>query len=323
LPQEDRKMREHLVAASAKLALVTTTLVVLATAACQGASLGGPATSTGATTAHFPLTVKQSDGRTLTLAKAPVRIVSLSTAATEILCALGATAQLAAVEQNANCPSGSKAKPELNAYQPNSEAIVGYRPDLVYVFSDSSHIVATLRGLGVPVFYLELPVTLSGVLDQIDLLGRISGHDQAAQELLRTMRNRIAAVQKKLSSLSQGPRFFHELDPAYFTVSDHSFVGDLYTVLKAQNIAAGAAQDYPQLSVEVIIQRDPEVVVIADGPAGVTAASVKKRPGWQQVAAVRNDRICVVDPDLVSVPGPGIVAGLEALAKCLYPNRFP
>jgi iron complex transport system substrate-binding protein len=303
--------------------VVAAASAVIATAGCQAPLVSTPATSASTSAAHFPLTVSQSDGTTLTITKAPQRIVSLSAAATEILCALGATDQIVAVERNANCPAGSTAKPKLDAYKPNSEAIVGYRPDLVYVSGDVSNIVETLRRLGAPVLYLQLPVTLPGVLDQIDLLGRVSGHSDAAQKLLQTMRHRIATIHQTISSISHGPRVFHELSPTFFTVSAHSFVGDLYTQLKAQNIAAGATQDYPQLSVEIIIQRDPEAIVIADAPAGVTADSIKKRPGWERIAAVRNDWICVIDPDLISVPGPRIVDGLAALAKCLYPKRFP
>ena len=69
-----------------------------------------------------------------------------------------------------------------------------------------------------------------------------------------------------------------------------------------------------------IIQRNPQVIILADGDPTVTAASVKQRPGWSAIDAVKNDRICVVDPDIVSRPSPRIVDGLQALAKCLYPS---
>jgi len=308
--------RKHLVIA----ALLMAAAVVLI--ACGGNSKEAQA-PTPTPRSAFPLTIEQSDGQQLTLEQAPEHIVSLSTHATEILCAIGAGDQLAAVERYANCPLGSKEKPELDAYQPNLEAIAGYRPDLVYIFSDTDGIVEALRRVGTPVLYLELPSSLEGVLGQIELFGHLSGHENEAQELVQSMRERMDAVKEKVADIEEGPRIFHELDPTYYTAAPNSFVGDFYNLLKAKNIAEGATDEYPQLSAEVIIQRDPEVIILADEAGGVTADSVKQRPGWDQITAVKINRICVIVPELVSVPGPRVVEGLEALANCLYPELFP
>lgn len=294
----------------------------LALSACGGGGGKAP-TATATPVSAFPLTIEQSDGEELTLRQAPGRIVSLSAHATEIFCAIGAEDQLVAVELFANCPPGSKEKPELDAFQPNLEAIAGYQPDLVYVFANQDNIVQRLRDIGTPVLYLDLPSSLEGTLEQIELFGRISDHGEEAEELVRSIRERLQAVKDKIADLEQGPRIFHELDPLFFTVGPGSFLDELYGILKAQNIAAGTGEPYPQLSAEVIIQRDPEVIILADEPAGVTADSVKARPGWATITAVKNDRICEVDPDLASRPGPRIIDLLEALARCLYPERFP
>lgn len=296
----------------------------VALAACNGDG-GETRAPTATPPSAFPLTIEQSDGQQLTLEKAPERIVSLSTHATEIVCAIGAGDQLAAVERYANCPLGSKEKPELDAYRPNLEAIAGYRPDLVYVFSDTDGIVEALRRTGTPVLYLELPSSLEGVLEKIELFGRLSGHEAEAMDLVQSMRERMDAVREKVADVSEGPRIFHELDPTYFTAAPNSFVGDFYNLLKANNIAEGATDEYPQLSAEVIVQRDPEVIVLADGPGhgDVTPEQVKQRPGWDQISALKNNRICAIVPELVSVPGPRVVEGLEELARCLYPERFP
>ncbi len=303
------------------LAVVVLLLVAVAVTACGGNG-GETQTATRVPVSTFPLTIKQSDGHQLVLERSPQHIVSLSAHATEIFCAIGAVNELVAVERYANCPPGSKGKAELDAYKPNLEAIAGYQPDLVYVFTDTDGIVEALRRVGTPVLYLKLPSSLQGVLEQIELFGRLSGHKAEAQRLAQSMRERMNAVKEKVSGVDQGPRIFHEVDSTYFTAAPNSFVGDFYSLLKAKNIAEGATDEYPQLSAEVIIQRDPEVIILADEAGGVTADSVRQRPGWDQISAVKNNRICVIVPELVSVPGPRVVEGLEALAKCLYPERF-
>ncbi|HYM16504.1 MAG TPA: helical backbone metal receptor [Dehalococcoidia bacterium] len=309
---------------------LTAILLALAAAfamAC-GSGGGGAPTATPAPgsspTPHatFPLTLSEADGQKLTLASAPQRIVSLSANATDIICSIGAGAQLVAVEKYANCPSGSQTKPTLDAYQPNVEAIVAYHPDLVYVSSDTASIVAALRNAGTPVLYLALPVSLSATLDQIRLFGDITGHAGEAASLASGLQQRIDGVKKIVSDVTLGPKVYHELDSTYYSAAPNSFVGDFYTILKAQNIAAGAADAYPQLSSEVIVQRNPDVIVLADEEAGVTAASVAARPGWSAITAVKNHRICVINSSLVSEPGPRIADALETLGKCIYPDRF-
>jgi iron complex transport system substrate-binding protein len=136
------------------------------------------------------------------------------------------------------------------------------------------------------------------------------------------MQGRIDDIQERLAAVGQGPRLFHEVDNQLYTVAPNSFVGSLYTILKAQNIAAGAAEAFPQLSQEAIIEADPEVIILADVAAGESAETVKARPGWGSISAVSNNRIYVVDPDIMSRPGPRLVDALETLAKLLYPERF-
>jgi iron complex transport system substrate-binding protein len=295
---------------------------------CGGAA-GGATTATrpaaavtDAPQSSFPMTLDESDGQKLTLTQAPQRIVSLSANATDIICAIGGADQLVAVEHYANCPANSQAKPELDAFQPSLEAIVAYQPDLVYVSTDTGSIVEALRGANVPVLYVALPTTLGGTLDQIQLFGQATGHAPEAASVAHGLQERIDGVKRAIDDVTAGPKIYHELDNTYFSAAPSSFVGDFYNILKAQNIAAGATEDYPQLSAEVIVQRNPDVIVLADEDAGESAATVAARPGWAAINAVKNGRVCTIDPNIVSQPSTKIADGLETLAKCLYPDRF-
>jgi iron complex transport system substrate-binding protein len=293
-----------------------------AAALACGDSSKPPASAQSPAAAEFPLSVKQSDGQSLTLPAKPQRIVSLDAHATEIFCAVGAGDQLVAVERYANCPAGSSAKPALDGFNPSLEAIAGYRPDLVYTSSSSGDLVTSLRRLNIPVLFLENPPSLAGVLEHINTLAAAAGHAAEGKKLTESMQARMDRIKAKLTGVGQGPRVYHELDTTLYSAAPQSFVGDFYTFLKAQNIATGAATAYPQLSAEVIVQRNPEVIVLADEAAGIGVNDVKARPGWGVIDAVKNNRICVVDPDIVSRAGPRIVDALEVLAKCIYPDKF-
>lgn len=304
--------------------LVAAVIALAVFAACQAEEAPPAGETPGAAErpAPFPVTVTDSNGNEVTFQTAPQRIVSLSAGHTESLFALGAAQQVVAVDKFSDYPPEAATRPQLDAYEPNLEAITAFQPDLVVIFFDPGDLQTSLERLGIKVLFLAAPQSVDGVFQQILLLGQVTGHNQEAEELVAAMRSPIEAIQEKLADIQQGPRIFHELDPQFFTVGPGSFVDDLYRTLKAQNIAADTGEAYPQLSQEAIIEKDPEVIILADEPAGITAQSVKARPGWQNIAAVKNDRIYVVDPDLVSRPGPRLVEALQTLAQLLYPERF-
>jgi iron complex transport system substrate-binding protein len=290
----------------------------------DGGAPPSPTPTVAATAAaQYPLTLSDGMGRSVTLAAPPQRIASLSPAATEILFAVGAADQVAAVDMFSDYPPEAKTREQIDAFQPSVEAIAGARPDLVLVFYDPGNLVEGLTNANLTVFFLETPTSVEGVLEQIRLLGKATGHPQEAEELVDSMQQGISAVQGQLADVEQGPRLFHEVDNQLYTVAPDSFVGSLYTILNVQNIAAGTNQAFPQLSQEAIIEADPAVIILGDAAGGESAETVKARPGWGSISAVKNDRIYVVDPDIVSRPGPRLVDALETLAQLLYPERFP
>ena len=302
------------------LALLLALTLVLAACGEEEPAAGPEPT---AAAAGFPITVSRSDGRELTIVEAPQRIASLSPAATEVLYAVGAGPQIAATDLQSDYPAEAANTTRLDAYQPNLEAIAGVEADLIIVATNQDDIVQALDRLGETVLFLEVPETIDGVMEQVRLLARASGHAEEGERLAQDMEERIEAVTDKLADVEEGPRIYHELDSTFFTVAPNSFVGDFYNLLKARNITEGAPTAYPQLSQEEILDRDPEVIILADADAGESPQTVKARPGWGAISAVKNDRIYVIDPDIISRPGPRVADGLEQLARVLYPEKFP
>jgi iron complex transport system substrate-binding protein len=297
-------------------------------AAASAAATASPATAAATTgpatpaAAAYPLSIKRSDGKELVLKAQPKRIVSLSSGTTEIFYAIGSDSQLVATDKYSDYPEAAKSTTKLDAFRPSAEAIAALNPDLVVVVDNQKQIVETLDGLNIPTLYLTVPGSLKELLQQIQLYGNITGHPAEAQKLATAMQARIDAVQQKVAGAGQGPRIYHEVDPKLFTAAPNSFIGDLYTTLRAQNIVPTGDKQYPQITQEFIVSKNPEVIIVGDTLTGETADSVKSRPGWAAISAVANNRVYPIDDSLVSRPGPRIVDALETLAKLLYPDRF-
>lgn len=278
--------------------------------------------SVAATLPAFPLTVTDSSGASIVIEARPERIVSHSPAVTEILFAIGAGAQVVAVDDFSDYPKEAVALQQVRYSDPDPEQGVALEPDLILFGGRQQGSVEAFRALSLPVFLMEEAVTLEAVLDDIMLIGRISGHAAEAEVLAAELRGRIDAIAAKVADVTEGPTVFFELSDGLYTVAPESFVGGMLTLLKARNIAEGATTTFPQLTGEVVVERNPEVILLADAEFGASLESLRGRPGWADIAAVQSGRVVPVDPDLTNRPGPRIVDGLELIAKALYPDRF-
>jgi iron complex transport system substrate-binding protein len=264
--------------------------------------------------AAFPVTLDSPGGKVV-LDQRPERIVSLSPTATEMLFAIGAGGQVVAVDSNSNYPEEAP-KTDLSAYQPNIEAIAGYKPDLVVYSDDPGELAAGLGKLGIPALQQPAATRLDDTYAQLDQLGRATGHQAEAGQLTATMR---AEIEKIAAARPERPlTYYHELDKNLYTATSKTFIGQLYGLLGMENIADAAdkeASGYPQLSAEYVIKADPDLIFLADTKCcGQSARTVAARDGWDQLTAVRSGGVVALDDDVASRWGPRVVDFLKTVA---------
>jgi iron complex transport system substrate-binding protein len=301
-------------------------LVVLALAACgsTGAPEASPTRAAAPPAEPFPVTV-ESAGAPVTIASRPERIVSLSPTATESLFVIHAGDQVVAVDDQSNYPAEAPHS-KLSGYQPNVEAIAGYRPDLVVAAFDPSGLVKGLRKLGIPVLLQPAATNLDEAYAEIEELGLVTGHEPGAKAVVTRMRDRIAELVASASG-RKSIAVYHELGPDYFSATSKTFIGSIYKLLGAENIADGAggkAPDYPQLSAEYILSANPDVIVLSDTKCcGQSPETVAGRPGWSKIAAVQNAHVIPVDDDIASRWGPRTVNFVEIVARAIAEAGSP
>ena len=159
-------------------------------------------------------------------------------------------------------------------------------------------------------------------MDDILTVGLITGQKEGAAALVAEMQQRVDAVLAAVEGAPR-PRVFWELGPELYTAGPGSLINDLIERAGGENVAADAQSQWPQLSVETIVLKDPEVVVLAGHNYGETAQKVAARPGWGGLRAVKEGRIIeLTNDDIFSRPGPRIVEALEFLARVFHPDRF-
>jgi iron complex transport system substrate-binding protein len=250
----------------------------------------------------------------------PHRIVSLSPTATETLFAIGAGKQVIAVDDQSDYPKQAP-HTSLSSFNPNVEAIAGYRPDLVVVYYDPNGLTGTLRKLGIRVLVQDAPKNFNGVYDQMLALGRITGHRAEATRLVASMKARIQAFVSKGAPRARGLTVYHELGPDLYSATSSTFIGRVYSLFGLKNIADAAdagGTGYPKLSPEYVVSESPDIVVLADiRCCAQTPRTVAARPGWNRVAAVRTGTIVRIDDSIASRWGPRVVQFVRAVAAAL------
>ena len=261
-----------------------------------------------------PITVVDDRGHTVTLIQPPQRIVSLLPSLTETVCALGACERLVGVDRYSNWPASVVPLQGVGGgLDPNIEAIVALRPDVV-LMATSSRAQARLESLGLKVVALE-PKTHADVQRVLGKVGQVLGV-QDAQRVWRVIDAGVQAAAQSLPAAARGTRVYFEVNSGPYAAGPSSFIGETLARLGAGNIVPAALGPFPKLNPEFVVRADPDLIMVGARSAEGLAA----RPGWSQMRALRDGRLCRFDAaqsDVLIRPGPRMAEAARLMAGCL------
>ncbi len=281
----------------------------------------------GCTQSFQPGTLIDDLGREVKIDKPPQRIVSHVPSITEILFALGLDERVVGVDSYSDYPEAAKLKEKIGGfYNPSVEKIVGLGPDLVFTNGDVESLLTQLGQLGITYIVLR-PKDMDGIIKNIELIGRVTDTQDKAGKLIKDMQTRISDVAERVKSASR-PKVFYIIDATDlnnpWTAGPGSFIDALINLAGGENIGAKAPVAWAKFSIEEVINSDPQII-IADAQMGTAITSKEKlvnHPIWQRITAVKQDKVFIIDGDLVSRSGPRIVQGLEEMARMIHPELF-
>ena len=297
------------------LVAIATALLALGILACGGyGPAATPAPAPEPAAAAFPYAVIDSNGREVTFEAPPERIVAIDSAVVETLFAIGEGHRVVATHDFVSYPPETESIVRVGgAFDVNIEAIVALEPDLVFVFSEGA--VPDLERVGLKVLYLKsLGDDFRKVADNIRMWGFIVGNPGAAAEVAARFEARLAKIEETIASRPPGPSLFQD-EGDLWTPGGDSLIAEVFALLKLQNIAQDVT-GYAQLSPEVIVESDPDIIIASYGD------NISGSPAFSNVAAVKNKRVFVPSSDALSIAGPRYIDGIEELARWVYPESF-
>lgn len=284
------------------------------------------------------IVIVDDQGTQTTLDAVPQRIVSLAPSITPILYELGVGDKIVGLTSYDDYPYNFTAWFEAGNMTcvggfstPNLEAIIGVQPDIIFTSDVNTETIPRMRELGFKVVVLSAE-SVEGVYRDIQIVGDATGAGAKATETINELRQQISAIQEKIAAaeITEKPTVYYEVyysTQGIMTAGSATWLNDVIILAGGVNIFADQAAEFPYTSSEVIIARNPTVIILPTNmgtgtPSYGSVADVKARGGWYAIDAIKNDRLYVIDQNIMSEPGVLIAEQVQAVAECLYPQLF-
>ncbi|MBU5437855.1 cobalamin-binding protein [Tissierella sp. MSJ-40] len=274
-------------------------------------------------TENYPMEVEDDFGNKVTIEKAPEKIISLAPSHTEILFSLGLDAKIAGVTTYCDYPEEAKTKEIIGDYTAiNLEKIIEIDPDLVLIYGPGDEESNNrLKEAGITILGF-MPESIDQVIDTIKKIGEITEKTEEAKEITDKMIEKRDSIAEKVKDKDKVKVFYEIWHDPLMAAGPGSFMDELMTIAGGDNIAKDAEGQYPQFDIEQLIERNPEVYLTSKDSEEKTVESIKARPGYEDITAIKEGNIYILDPNIVSRPGPRIVEALELVAKAIHPELF-
>ncbi|WP_411954698.1 ABC transporter substrate-binding protein [Alkalibacillus sp. S2W] len=271
----------------------------------------------------YPVTLTDRTDTEVTIEEEPESIVSVIPSATEVVYSVGAGDQVDGVSEWADYPEEVNDVETVGDMNLNIEKIVSLEPDLVVADVQNADDIDAMREAGLKVLVIGSQ-SLEEVYHDIELVGQATGQMNQAQDVIDGMKTTVSDVQDKVSDIPEEERkkVWIEVGPELFSGGEGSFIHEVLTLAGGKNIIADQ-EGWPQVSEEVVIEQNPDVIITTYGETTEGAhETIMNRDGWDSISAVQNEEIYDVKNSLLSRPGPRLAQGVERLAEILYPEEM-
>ncbi len=264
--------------------------------------------------AVFPVTALSGDGREIVFDEPPERIVAFDSAVVEILFAMGEGHRIVGTHDFVSYPPEAADIARLgNAFDMDIESTVALEPDLVYIFFERFN--EDLERTGLKVLYIPtLSDDFAKVADNVRLWGRIVGNPNAAEKVALEFESKLDRIKEVVEPVGAGPTVFQDVG-SYWTPGRETLMQEVFDLLRLENIASDI-EGYAQISPEVIVERDPNIIITSSPETIMAEAALA------DVWAVRHSAFYTPSTDALSIPGPRFIDGVEELARWVYPGLF-
>ncbi|MEW6664650.1 MAG: cobalamin-binding protein [Thermodesulfobacteriota bacterium] len=262
-------------------------------------------------------------GREVSLVRVPQRIIALAPSVTETLFSLGLGDRVVGVTEFSDHLPEAASKPKVGSFiHLNVEKIIDLKPDLVIASADRYRpgLLELLDQAGVKAYVVN-PKNLLQVIECVRGIGRLCGVSETADALAMKLTSRLERVVEKTKGRRKPLVLFQINIKPIMTVNRETLHHDLIRLAGGENLFGDEPLTYPRISVEEVIRRGPEVIIISSMERGGHFDEARQEWfRWKSIPAVRDGRVFLIDSDTTDRPSPRAFVGLERMARLLHPE---
>jgi iron complex transport system substrate-binding protein len=282
-------------------------------AALLGAAVAG-------TAASAPISVRDDDGNVVTLQKPAQRVIAMAPHVTELLFAAGGADKIVGAVTYSDYPEAAKKIPRVGDNRLiDLERVAAMKPDLIVIWMHGGfeRQIEGLRKLGIPLFHSE-PTRLDGIADNVARLGQLMGTEAVANPAAAEIRTQFNAMASQYANRPPVRLFYQVWDKPLYTLNGKSIVSDAIRLCGGVNIFADLKVTAPVVSVEAVLQENPEAIF---GTSEKDYGSVDLWKPYANMQAVKNNNLFRLQGDLLNRAGPRMVAGTRSLCEKIEEAR--
>lgn len=273
--------------------------------------------------------VTDREGREVNIPTKIEKIISTAPSNTEVLMALGLGDKLVAIDKYSTDIEGINTElPQIDFLNPDAETIIGLEPDIVIAsgHNKTGSVEDPFKAIsesGIPVVYIPSSDSIDGIYKDIEFIADVVNERSKGKEIVDDMKAQVEEIKAIGDTITDKKSVYFEISPAPYLSSfgKSTFLNEMIEIIGAKNIFENE-EGWVSPTAEAIIDANPDVIITNAGYMENPTEEIKSRDAWENINAIKNNEVYLVDQNASSRPSQNVIKALEQMAKAVYPEHY-
>ena len=273
--------------------------------------------------------VTDRDGTAVNISTKIKKIISTAPSNTEVLMALGLGDKLVAIDKYSTDIEGINTElPQIDFLNPDAETIIGLEPDIVIAsgHNKTGSVEDPFKAIseaGIPVVYIPSSDSIDGIYKDIEFIADVVNERSKGKEIVDDMKAQVEEIKAIGDTITDKKSVYFEISPAPYLSSfgKSTFLNEMIEIIGAKNIFENE-EGWISPTAEAIIDANPDVIITNAGYMENPTEEIKSRDAWENINAIKNNEVYLVDQNASSRPSQNVIKALEQMAKAVYPEHY-
>ena len=257
------------------------------------------------------------------------KIISTAPSNTEVLMALGLGDKLVAIDKYSTDIEGINTElPQIDFLNPDAETIIGLEPDIVIAsgHNKTGSVEDPFKAIseaGIPVVYIPSSDSIDGIYKDIKFIADVVNERSKGKEIVDDMKAQVEEIKAIGDTITDKKSVYFEISPAPYLSSfgKSTILNEMIEIIGAKNIFENE-EGWISPTAEAIIDANPDVIITNAGYMENPTEEIKSRDAWENINAIKNNEVYLVDQNASSRPSQNVIKALEQMAKAVYPEHY-